>query len=57
MSKKIIFPVGTNVIVCDSLETTIEKVRYNKFTKEYEYYFRDSRGQIWYEVASAIKKR
>jgi hypothetical protein len=57
MSKEIQFPVGTKVIVCESLKTTIEKVRYNKRTGEYEYYFKDSQGHLWYESAIAIKKR
>ena len=54
--KEIKFVVGTKVIVCDDLQTTIEKVEWVELFEEYRYWFKDIDGKLWNETEIAIKK-
>ena len=52
-----VFKVGDPVLVCDELETVIEKVDFDDNYQEYIYYFLDEYGGMKCENSFAIKPR
>ena len=56
MSKEIKYPKDTKVIVCNVLETIIEKVEWVERSNEYKYWFRDENGKLCNETKEAIEK-
>ena len=56
MSKEIKYPKDTKVIVCNVLETIIEKVELVERSNEYKYWFRDENGKLRNETKEAIEK-